>query len=177
MKDKLLDNEQKDSITINNFTINKANNENLSISNLTNTNSAEEASDGTSTDNLLKHSKKQNCIQRTINLLKPGSLHGSMFSLALITLGSASLAFPQKYEQMTLIAGVIGTILGGIITYWTLNLLIIAGLKHNLFDYSRLLKKLYGAGFGIVLDVTILVYTFGVVILYSVICKLFFVNI
>jgi len=39
------------------------------------------------------------------------------------------------------------------------------------------LKKLYGAGFGIVLDVTILVYTFGVVILYSVICKLFFVNI
>ena len=111
-----------------------------------------------------------NIFKRILNALAPGKLYGSMFSLTLITLGSASLTFPQKYEQMSLLAGMIGTILGALITYWTLNLLIISGLKHNMFNYSRLLKKLYGHGCGIMLDVVIIIYTLGVMILYLVIC-------
>ena len=168
MKDKLLDNDCTNTITSNAINSDITTQQDKSIlvsaSNLSNSNEENE------TD--FEKIPKPNFIMRVKNKLAPGTLHGSMFSLALITLGSACLALPQKYDQMTLFAGIIATILGGIITYWTLNLLIISGLKHDIFDYSRLLKNLYGDAFGKILDIVIVIYTLGVQMLYLVICNI-----
>ena len=123
-------------------------------------------------ENIFCLSRFFNIFKRIVRRLRPVSLYGSTFSLTILTVGSACLTFPQRYSQMSFLVAFLGTILGGVLTYWTLNLLVISGLRHNVFDYSKLVKMLYGKFLGVILDLTILFYTFGVIILYSVICKL-----
>ncbi len=115
--------------------------------------------------------KNRKCFQRYFGPMGEGSLRGGMFSLIIMTIGSSALTVPQRFEKMTLLVGVLDVIFAGAAAFWTFNLLIIAGLKHNIWDYSKLVEKLYGRTLGFILDITVIIYVFGVITLYQVICK------
>jgi hypothetical protein len=109
--------------------------------------------------------------QRLFGRIDAGSIRGSIFNLAILSLGSGCLALPQKFGQMSILVSLIDIILAGLAAYWTLNLMIIASEKYKIYNYSELVNHLYGRGLSLVLDITMLVYIFGVMILYQVIGK------
>ena len=52
-----------------------------------------------------------------------GSLTSSIFNLCILSLGTGSLALPQKIGYMSLFFSPIIIILSGLVNYWTLNIL------------------------------------------------------
>jgi len=115
--------------------------------------------------------KQKTCCERYFGPIGEGSLRGGIFNLTIMTIGSSALALPQRFGKMTLLVGVTDVILAGAAALWTFNLLIITGIKHDLYDYSKLVGKLYGRSLGLVLDINIIIYVFGVITLYQVIRK------
>lgn len=113
--------------------------------------------------------ENRSIYQRIFGRVDPGSIRGSIFNLAILSLGSGCLALPQKFGQMSIIVSLIDILLAGIAAYWTLNLMIIASEKYKIYNYSELVYHTYGRGLSLVLDITMLVYIFGVMILYQVI--------
>jgi sodium-coupled neutral amino acid transporter 11 len=107
--------------------------------------------------------------QRLFGRIDPGSIRGSIFNLAILSLGSGCLALPKKFGQMSIAVALIDIILAGIAAYWTLSIMIISSEKHQIYNYSKLVKTLYGRWLSLLLDFTMLIYIFGVMILYQVI--------
>lgn len=109
-------------------------------------------------------------INRLVGPVDPGSIRGSIFNLSIFSLGSGCLALPQKIGQMSIVVAVIDIFLSGLATFWTLNLLVQASRKvKNVFNYSKVVEMLYGKKLANFLVLTILIYTFGILILYQVI--------
>lgn len=112
--------------------------------------------------------------QRFFGPVDAGSIRGSIFSLSILSLGSGCLALPQKFGQMSILVSAIEIIVAGLASYWTLNLMIIAADKHKVDNYSKLVHKLFGRPLSLFLEITMLVYLTGILILYQVICKKIF---
>jgi hypothetical protein len=108
---------------------------------------------------------------RIFGKINPGSVRGSIFNLAILSLGAGCLALPQKIKNMSMIVTLIDIILAGFATYWTLNLLILSSKKYKIYNYSLLVRKIFGKGLSIFLDCVVLVYIFGVMVMYQVIGK------
>ena len=70
--------------------------------------------------------------QRIFGKVDPGSIRGSIFNLAILSLGSGLLALPQKFGQMSILVSIIDIMLAGIAAYWTLNIMILASDKHKI---------------------------------------------
>jgi len=133
------------------------------------------SSDNELKTNIQSISDSKTLYQRIFGKIDPGSIRGSIFNLAILSLGSGLLALPQKFGQMSIVVSIIDIILAGIAAYWTLNIMILASEKYKIYNYSELVNHLYGKGLSLVLDITILVYIFGVLILYQVIGILFII--
>lgn len=113
--------------------------------------------------------------ERLFSRIDAGSIRGSIFSMTILSLGSACLALPQKFEEMSALVGIIDIILAGMACYWTLNLLIIASHKVKIYEYSALIKKVFNRPMAMFLDITVLIYIFGIMILYQVISNINFI--
>jgi amino acid permease len=82
----------------------------------------------------------------------------------------AALVSPDalnKYSFCSVIKS--ANFLAGAAAYFTLNIMIIASNKEKIFNYSKLVEKLFGKGMSYFLDITMIIYIFGVIILYQVI--------
>jgi amino acid permease len=113
--------------------------------------------------------EKRSLSQRLFGPIDPGSIRGSIFNLAILSLGSGCLAMPQTFAQMSIVVAVVDIILAGMAAYWTLSIMIMASEKFKIYNYSQLVNKLFGKGMSLFLDFTMLIYIFGVLILYQVI--------
>ena len=98
-----------------------------------------------------------------------GSLTSSIFNLCILSLGTGSLALPQKIGYMSLFFSPIIIILSGLVNYWTLNILANSSKKYNLNSYEAIVQKLFGNILSIFLGVIMCISQFGTIILYQVI--------
>ena len=99
----------------------------------------------------------------------PGSLRGCIFNICILSLGTGCLALPQKVGYLSLIFTPVAVLVAGTASLWTLLLLSSISCKYNQNNYSELEKHLCGRTLSIVLDFTIIVYAFGILVLYQVI--------
>ena len=116
-----------------------------------------------------KTSPEKNFIQKLFGKISSGSLTSSIFSLCILSLGTGSLALPQKIGYMSLFFSPIIIILSGLVNYWTLGILAKASKKYNLNSYEAIVTKLFGKSISIFLDIIMCINQSGMIILYQVI--------
>lgn len=123
---------------------------------------------------LLSNESKRNLFDRVFGKIGPGSMRGSIFNLTILCLGSGCLSIPKTVSEMSMVMTIVSIILTSSLTYWTLCLLGITCEKLQIYNYSKVVRKLFGKSVGIVLDMSIFIYTIGIFILYQVISKINF---
>ena len=101
--------------------------------------------------------------------MKEGSIQGGIFSLSSLALGTGAFSLPIRSTQIGLFWFLICVVLGSCAAYMTLVGLIRAGRKVKSEDYSPSVRKIIGKGPSIFIDLTIIIYIFGVFIQYEVI--------
>ena len=120
-------------------------------------------------DEPFKYLIKKNYFQKLIKKYRSGSLTSSIFNLCILSLGTGSLALPQKIGYMSLFFSPIIIILSGIVNYWSLNVLSKASIKFSINSYEGIVSKLFGKTLSIFLDLIMCINQFGMIILYQVI--------
>ena len=114
--------------------------------------------------------------KRLFGKLEAGSIRGSIFSMIILSLGTGCLSLPKIMADMSLVMGLLSICLTGIATYWTLWIVTLISEKHKIFNYSKLTRKIFGNAVGFILDFTIMFYIFGILILYQVVSKIYFIT-
>ena len=114
-----------------------------------------------------KNYEKPIC-DRYFSKMDPGSLRSSIFSLTIISVGVGTLALPQKFAQISVGLCLIMILIGACTTYWTLDILIIAGRKCKLSNYSDVIKNYCGKFWGLLYDINIIIYLVGILIVYQI---------
>lgn len=112
---------------------------------------------------------KKTCCQRLLGKMGAGSLSGCIFNMCILSLGTGCLSLPQKVGYLSLVFTPIAVAIAGAANIWTLLCLSSISCKYNINNYSELVKHLYGKALGVFLDVVIIIYAFGILILYQVI--------
>jgi hypothetical protein len=120
---------------------------------------------------LVSSKNRRSFSERWFSKINPDSMRGNIFNLSIIAFGTATLALPVHFRNMSLVVGIINTLICGLASFWTLNMLVIAGVKHGIFDYAEIVRRLYGKTMSKVLDIVITIYILGQMILYQVISK------
>ena len=101
--------------------------------------------------------------------IEENSFKGALFSLLILSLGSTSLAVPQKVSYMSLILSPFVIIFSGLANLWSLLLLSSLYSKYKINKYDILVEKIYGKKLGILLGITTVFNQFGIVTVYNVI--------
>jgi amino acid permease len=99
----------------------------------------------------------------------PGSMRGCIFNLCILSLGTGSLALPQKIGYMSLLASPIVILVSGAINYWTLTILGDVARKYKLRKYEDVVSKLFTQNLRIFLGIVMVLNQSGMIILYQVI--------
>lgn len=110
-------------------------------------------------------------VERYFSKIEPGSLRGSIFAMSSLALGTGCLAIPNQLQYMSLIGGIFIILFSGMSAYWSLSIMILSSKKYKTADYSKLVFHVYGKFLSALLDYTILIYIFGILISYQVISK------
>ena len=127
-----------------------------------------ENSKDSSGSNLVEH-EKRTLFHKIFGPMEAGSIRGSIFNMAILSLGTGMLSLPTYIQDTSLVLSCVLIIIICIIVWWSLLLLSKACEKNNLFNYSRLIKKLYGSFLAGIYDGIVILYSFGILILYNVI--------
>ena len=109
------------------------------------------------------------CFQKTCGKMGPGSMRGCIFNLCILSLGTGSLALPQKIGYMSLLASPIVILVSGAINYWTLTILGDVARKYKLRKYEDVVSKLFSQNLRIFLGIVMVLNQSGMIILYQVI--------
>ena len=120
-------------------------------------------------DEPFKPFTKSNCIQKILSNFSSGSLTSCVFNLCILSLGTGSLALPQKIGYMSLLFSPVIIILSGLVNYWSLNVLANASKKYNINSYEGIVNKLFGKMLSIFLGIVMCINQTGMIILYQVI--------
>ena len=112
---------------------------------------------------------KSNIISKFLSNFSSGSLTSSVFNLCILSLGTGSLALPQKIGYMSLLFSPVIIILSGLVNYWSLNVLSNASKKYNINSYEGIVNKLFGKMLSIFLGIIMCINQTGMIILYQVI--------
>jgi amino acid permease len=124
-------------------------------------------------DDTLDSNVDRPLFDRLFSNIEPGSVRGSIFTLSIMCLGSGLLALPKKFKYMSISVAAIDIVLAGCAAYWTLTLMIITSKKYQIYEYSKLAERLYGKWLSVLVDITLLIYVFGIMILYQVLSNLY----
>ena len=125
--------------------------------------------DGQPNEEILNVLSKKNFLKKLLNKVGSGSLTSSIFSLCILSLGTGSLALPQKIGYMSLLFSPIIIILSGLVNYWTLSVLSSASKKYNINSYEGIVSSLFGKYLSIFLSIIMCINQSGMIILYQVI--------
>ena len=109
------------------------------------------------------------CPQRTCGPMGPGSMRGCIFNLCILSLGTGSLALPQKIGYMSLLVSPIVIFISGAINYWTLTILGDVARKHKIRKYEEVVSKLFNEKLSHFLGIVMVLNQSGMIILYQVI--------
>lgn len=112
---------------------------------------------------------RKSLMIRIFSKMEEGSLRGSIFAISSLALGTGCLTLPLIFSEMSVLGALVMLVLGAMASYWSLVIMIEASRKTNTMDYSRLVKQSLGPKLALILDITILIYIFGILISYQVI--------
>ena len=112
---------------------------------------------------------KRTLFNKIFGPLEAGSIRGSIFNMVILSLGTGMLALPKYVGNTSILFACIFIIVIAILVWWSLLLLSKACEKNQIYNYSKLLKQLYGKPISIIYDIIVILYSFGVLILYNVI--------
>lgn len=118
--------------------------------------------------------KERSWYLRWFSPLGPGSLRGSIFNLSILSIGVGVLALPQQFGKLSILLCSLEVIIGGFLTYWSLNLIISVGHKNGINEYGKVVEEFCGKGWALLLNITITVHLTGVIIVYEIISKLYY---
>ena len=79
-------------------------------------------------------------------------------------LGAGSMLLAKRCQQFGLVNFLFLLILGGLMAYWCLVMMIKAGKNVKEKNYSKVVKIILGKKVGILIDITIAIFLFGVLI-------------
>lgn len=119
-----------------------------------------------------KYNANRKWYQNVFSKVQPGSIRASIFSLSILSIGTGCLSLPQRFGQLSVLLCSILVVLAGFAAYWTLDLLIYASLKSGETTYSKVIAKICGPRWAKFLDITMIIYIYGVLIIYQIISKL-----
>lgn len=114
---------------------------------------------------------KRTMCGKYFSKVEAGSLRASIFSLSILSIGVGCLALPQSFSQISVLLCGVEVICAALSTYWTLGIIIEAGRKKEIRNYSLLIAEYCGKGWAVFFDVVIVIYVFGILILYQIISK------
>ena len=109
------------------------------------------------------------CPQRTCGPMGPGSMRGCIFNLCILSLGTGSLALPQKIGYMSLLVSPIVIFVSGAINFWTLTILGDVARKYKIRKYEEVVSKLFNEKLSHFLGIVMVLNQSGMIILYQVI--------
>jgi len=124
---------------------------------------------GTNIDEEEEEIDNRTCFQKTCGKMGPGSMRGCIFNLCILSLGTGSLALPQKIGYMSLLASPIVILVSGAINYWTLTILGDVARKYKLRKYEDVVSKLFSQNLRLFLGIVMVLNQSGMIILYQVI--------
>ena len=110
---------------------------------------------------------KLSCCERYFGPIKAGSLRGSTIAMASITLGGGCLSFPYAIAQSGPLVGFGMFIIIAIISYWTLELLLVNGLDSGTMDYNELAENSGGIWMKRIADYSNIGITIGLILSYQ----------
>ena len=113
--------------------------------------------------------EKKSFFQKILSQFKAGTMVNSIFNISIISLGSGVFAIPVKVQYMTLIFTPVYVILAGIANLISLLMISYVVDKTNILDFFQVTHKVLGKIFEIILNIVIIAYTYGLIILYQVI--------
>ena len=144
-------------------------NENISLKNnkqkIENTNNKIEAS----SEEEVEEVDNRTWFQKTCGKMGPGSMRGCIFNLCILSLGTGSLALPQKIGFMSMVASPIVIFVSGAINYWTLTILGDVAKKYKFRKYEDVVSKLFSQQLRYFLSIVMVLNQSGMIILYQVI--------
>ena len=126
--------------------------------------------------NLLQRSNsetgsRKSLTERLFSRIEAGSLRGSIFAMSSLALGTGCLALPLQLKNMSIFMALFMLFFSALSAYWSLSIMILSSVKYKSQDYSNLVFKVFGKCFSKFLDITIIVYIFGILISYQVLSK------
>lgn len=106
-------------------------------------------------------------VTRFFSPVKAGSLRGNTIAVASITFGIGCLQFPKAMVDIGLIPAICLFLGTGILTYWSLYILLLTARKRRLLSYDGIIKVCLGNGMAIFSDITNLILLFGVLLAFE----------
>lgn len=108
-------------------------------------------------------------FNRFFGKLQEGSLRSSILSLIILCVGLGCLSLPQRYSQIGIVIYSLLIITTAIITTWSLKIVIEAGRKANLTEYSNVILHYCGKKWERTADIIIIIFIYGVLIVYQIV--------
>ena len=112
---------------------------------------------------------KRTLFHKIFGPMEAGSIRGSIFNMVILSLGTGMFALPKYMSNTSLFFSCLLIIGICISVWWSLLLLSKACEKNNIYNYSKLIELLYGKFFSIIYDIIVILYSFGVLILFNII--------
>ena len=110
---------------------------------------------------------KRSLFHKIFGPMEAGSIRGSIFNMVILSLGTGMFALPKYMSNTSLFLSCF-LIIGICITvWWSLLLLSKSCEKNKIFNYSKLIELLYGKILSLIYDIIVILYSFGVLILFN----------
>ena len=116
-----------------------------------------------------KETEKKSFFQKILSQFKAGTMVNSIFNISIISLGSGVFAIPLKVQYMTLVFTPVYVILAGIANLFSLLMISYVVDKTNILDFFQVTYKILGKTYARILNIVIIAYTYGLIILFQVI--------
>ena len=113
--------------------------------------------------------QRRTFMNKLFGPMEAGSIRGSIFNMVILSLGSGCLSLPKYVGKTSLTLSIVMVLVIGLLVWRALNLVSKACYKKQIFIYSNLVRELYGKRLSLVYDCAVILYSFGVLILYQVI--------
>ena len=91
--------------------------------------------------------------------------------LAQVSYFLGCLTLPYAFAKCGLVVGLILLVLGSFIGYWSLNNLVLTSKQVKSTNYMVVCERSIGRWLGVALETIIVLYLFGVLILFQIMCK------